>query len=435
MVKIITKILVSELKTMEIVLNNYTKVLAEVKKQIALAQLNIAEAVIREKVVLYWNIGRIITDHLNEERADGNKSGYGRHLIKQLSADIGFEERTIYRVQNFYQTYSQLPAENGIDWSHYRLLATINDEDKRKCLENLTIEKNLSVKELEQEAKELKSVGEVEVQNFASPLRPSRGTLWTYKLKKLDGVAGFKKENLPILLDCGFHIFKTIEIASNSNTICHPELVSGSKFLLQEKMLKQVQHDKIICETNFFKNAEEIDEMIVEVVKNGDKYSFKKSDVKNKNTNTYKAYIERVVDGDTLRVILDLGFGLFHREILRLKGIDSPEMSTEEGQASKQGLQKILSGIEFVVVKTIKTDIYGRYVADVFLPIRRDTTCGVSTTTDEQDITGNGKYLNQLLLDTTCGVSTTMDEQDITDNGKYLNQFLLDKGLAKRLEM
>ncbi len=111
-----------------------------------------------------------------------------------------------------------------------------------------------------------------------------------------------------------------------------------------------------------------------------------------KNSFTYVAEIERVVDGDTLHVKLDLGFGIKHHEILRLAKIDAAPADTEEGKKATTGLKKILKDIKFLIVKTNKTDIYGRYVADVFF----DET-GVEQ--NPQKVAEEGKYLNQLLLD------------------------------------
>ena len=72
------------------------------------------------------------------------------------------------------------------------------------------------------------------------------------------------------------------------------------------------------------------------------KYSLKKSKLNSRKLNVYKAFVTRVVDGDTLHVILDLGFKIMHEEILRLKGIDAPEMSTTAGKNSLRRLSKIL---------------------------------------------------------------------------------------------
>ena len=40
----------------------------------------------------------------------------------------------------------------------------------------------------------------------------------------------------------------------------------------------------------------------------------------------YKAKLGRVVDGDTMDVVIDLGFYVTMRERVRLKGINTPEI-------------------------------------------------------------------------------------------------------------
>ena len=38
--------------------------------------------------------------------------------------------------------------------------------------------------------------------------------------------------------------------------------------------------------------------------------------------------VVRVIDGDTVDLILDLGFGLFKKERVRIAGVDTPEKRT-----------------------------------------------------------------------------------------------------------
>jgi endonuclease YncB( thermonuclease family) len=114
-----------------------------------------------------------------------------------------------------------------------------------------------------------------------------------------------------------------------------------------------------------------------------------------KSDYTYKASLERVVDGDTIHVTLDLGFGISHHEILRLAQIEAAEAGTKEGKKATRFLQETLRGVPFLIVKTNKTDIYGRYVADIFFDKK---------ISDPQIIAEKGTHLNQLLLD--CGVVT-----------------------------
>ena len=53
----------------------------------------------------------------------------------------------------------------------------------------------------------------------------------------------------------------------------------------------------------------------------------------------YKCKILRVVDGDTVDVDIDLGFGIWmHKERVRLLGIDTPESRTRDIEEKKFGL-------------------------------------------------------------------------------------------------
>ena len=63
----------------------------------------------------------------------------------------------------------------------------------------------------------------------------------------------------------------------------------------------------------------------------------------------YKSKILRIVDGDTVDVDIDLGFGIWmHKEIVRIMGIDTPESRTRDkiekkfGLASKARLKELM---------------------------------------------------------------------------------------------
>ena len=95
----------------------------------------------------------------------------------------------------------------------------------------------------------------------------------------------------------------------------------------------------------------------------------------------YRADLMRVVDGDTVVLDIDLGFGVWKRgETFRLYGINAPEMrgaSKVEGQAAKTYLMALLmhqlEHTEPLFVRTHKADAqdkYGRYLATLLLPSR-----------------------------------------------------------------
>ena len=103
---------------------------------------------------------------------------------------------------------------------------------------------------------------------------------------------------------------------------------------------------------------------------------------------TYAAKLIEVIDGDTVDLLIDLGFGVHVRERCRLYGIDAPEMRTPQGEAAKRYLESLIRSntgelSDFVkcfpgqcpiFISTIKAkkeskekaDKYGRYLAFLY---------------------------------------------------------------------
>ena len=85
---------------------------------------------------------------------------------------------------------------------------------------------------------------------------------------------------------------------------------------------------------------------------------------------TYRAKVVRVIDGDTVDVDIDLGFGIWQKnERVRIMGIDTPESRTRDkiekkfGLAAKAKLKSIL-GKETVLKTTINkkgVDMKGKF--------------------------------------------------------------------------
>lgn len=94
---------------------------------------------------------------------------------------------------------------------------------------------------------------------------------------------------------------------------------------------------------------------------------------------TYRATVRRVVDGDTIRVDVDLGFGLVNRGedagglSVRILGINARESYQAGGPEAKAHLEQLLPIGARVLMRTVKVDKYGgRYDAAVELPDGRD---------------------------------------------------------------
>lgn len=90
----------------------------------------------------------------------------------------------------------------------------------------------------------------------------------------------------------------------------------------------------------------------------------------------YVKKVNKVVDGDTIDVEIDLGFDIFFSSRVRLAGIDTPESRTTDkaekalGLEAKAYVKNQIDSAKTVVIKTEKMDSsekYGRILGWVFL--------------------------------------------------------------------
>jgi micrococcal nuclease len=86
--------------------------------------------------------------------------------------------------------------------------------------------------------------------------------------------------------------------------------------------------------------------------------------------------VKNVVDGDTIDVIIDLGFDILFSSRVRLAGIDTPESRTTDkvekalGLESKEYLKKHLKDAKSVVIKTEKmnsSEKFGRILGWIYV--------------------------------------------------------------------
>lgn len=88
----------------------------------------------------------------------------------------------------------------------------------------------------------------------------------------------------------------------------------------------------------------------------------------------YGATVLNVVDGDTVDLMVDLGFKVHHKIRVRLYGVNTPESRTKDlaekelGLKAKEFTKDWLTNHKWVYVNTIpdKNDKYGRILARIY---------------------------------------------------------------------
>ena len=106
----------------------------------------------------------------------------------------------------------------------------------------------------------------------------------------------------------------------------------------------------------------------------------------------YRAKLVRVVDGDTVDALIDVGFDIWFKKRIRYKGVDTWESRTRnlEEKAlglkakarNKELLEKVSSKPGYFRTKSYGTGKYGRVLADVYI----------------QDNEGNNIWVNNTLI-------------------------------------
>lgn len=91
----------------------------------------------------------------------------------------------------------------------------------------------------------------------------------------------------------------------------------------------------------------------------------------------YRATLVRIVDGDTVDLMIDQGFGNYHKERFRVLGVDTPEEGEpgyHEANAFVADWFDLHEHVLTVVTIKDKKEKYGRYLASISAPRAKTKT-------------------------------------------------------------
>ena len=131
------------------------EMIEQIKQVMGQARANVAKVVNNELITAYWNIGRIIVEH---EQENNQRAAYGKKTLKELSKVLteefgkGFSVSNLQFMRRFYQTYQiQQTLSVKLSWSHYCELLLISEDDKRSFYERECVNAGWSVRELKRQ--------------------------------------------------------------------------------------------------------------------------------------------------------------------------------------------------------------------------------------------------------------------------------------------
>lgn len=131
------------------------EIIAQIQSIVATAKDRAVRSVDAERVLMYWQIGKII---LEEEQQGKERAGYGDFLIKSLSENLqpqfgtGFSVRQLERYRQFYRMFPIASAlRTQFSWTHYKSLLSIENQDKRTFYIAEADKNNWSARQLERQ--------------------------------------------------------------------------------------------------------------------------------------------------------------------------------------------------------------------------------------------------------------------------------------------
>ena len=311
----------------------------------------------RRRTRTYWEMGDAIHRHLLGHEG---KPKYGDRVISKLANDLELDRTVLYLILQFRRTIPNVDTCRLLPWSHCRHLFPLPTLSEREFYARAAAEMAWSVRRLQEQIRrdlyaEARERGQaayrqpVEVPKAA--LKPRRGQLYTYRLTP--ALPGQGDGDLVVDLGFGHHWSGPLQ------------------------GLDQPRAGAIVTSHKGGRDSSPT-------------WTFQPATVTGRRLWTFRALVDRVVDGDTLLIRADLGFHSWTVERLRLRGIDAARLDSKAGQRARDRVQELVAGLDFVVLTTARTDRYGRYLADLFYGIGEPAPAVVAA---------EGVYLNRQLLE------------------------------------
>jgi predicted nuclease of restriction endonuclease-like (RecB) superfamily len=130
-------------------------IIHQIQSIIATAKEKAIRSVDTERVLMYWQIGKVIFE---EEQAGKERAEYGAYLIKSISNvfqpqfGTGFSVRQLERYRQFYRMFPNTSAlRTQLSWTHYKLMLSIDNQDKREFYIAESTKNNWTARQMERQ--------------------------------------------------------------------------------------------------------------------------------------------------------------------------------------------------------------------------------------------------------------------------------------------
>ncbi len=332
-------------------LQPYDNLVVSLRKAFAEGLVSAQKALEYHRLKTYWTIGKELNAYIDK---NSDALHQGRGFFRQVSEDLNrntemnVSHDTIARAARFHRHYPSFPSQTSLTFTHYLALLRIPNKRARRRMEARAVKLGLSVLDLKTEISRRTLAKQKSLcAPSADKLAVERGEPFVYAVRAEKDVAGRKF----FRVDCGFRIQR--------------------EFPARKIKIKEGGR-------------------IVRVVKTGDDYALRFCQKARARRYTYPAVVTRVVDGDTIIACVDVGFSIWITARFRLRGINTAELKTAQGNQARSFVEGYLKDCPKIIIRSTKAGMYGRWLADIF---------ALKKETDPYLIAREGEYFNQVLLD------------------------------------
>ena len=136
---------------------DFQKDFSNIVSEIRAARKKVIETANKELVLLYWNLGKQISQKIQSSHWGDDAVGKLAGYIKKNAPDLkGFTRRSLYRMRKFYETYQDnkfvSTVLTQIPWSaHLHILSKTTSIEEKQFYIDLYIKEKYSVRELERQ--------------------------------------------------------------------------------------------------------------------------------------------------------------------------------------------------------------------------------------------------------------------------------------------
>ncbi|MFD2938549.1 PDDEXK nuclease domain-containing protein [Flavobacterium notoginsengisoli] len=127
----------------------------DIKAIIETSKERAIRAVDNERTTMYWSIGKRIFE---EEQQGKERADYATYLIQYLAKELqphygtGFSYRQLNWYRKFYRTFPIVSAlRTQLSWTHYKLLLSIDNEEKREFYIAESVKNNWTSRQMERQ--------------------------------------------------------------------------------------------------------------------------------------------------------------------------------------------------------------------------------------------------------------------------------------------